>query len=148
MIGLALVLAAAAPATTAPAPAKTSLFLKCAAQGASSAKPHELQIVFFDPKPDWARGFNFYDPDKILPAGVKPEVTNQWPKLLEIELNSLAGGNSALIQLAPETQMLQTARLNIAVINSAGAGQPGYVGRCTFTDGAAAETEFKKLMSL
>ena len=151
MIGLALLLAAAAPATAAappPKPAKTSLFLKCAAQQGPTAKPNELQIVFFDPKPGWAKGFNFYDPSRILPIGVQPEITNQWPKLLEIELNSTVGGNSALIQLAPEAALAKTARLNIAVINAAGSGQPGYIGRCTFTDGAAAEAEFKKLMNL
>ena len=148
MILTVIALVAAAP-SVATAPAKTSLFLKCSAKGASdAAKPHELQIVFFDPKPDWAKGFNFYDPDKLLPPSVKPEVTNQWPKLLEIELNSMVGGNSALIQLAPQQGTANGALLNIAVINAAGAGQPGYTGTCTFTDGAAAEAEFKGLMKL
>lgn len=147
MIASALLLAAAAPSVPAAPPAKTSLFLKCSAKGAGvAAKPHELQIVFFDPKPAWAKGFNFYDPDRLLPAGVSPEVTNQWPKLLEIELDSKIGGNSALIQLAPQAP--GSAILNIAVINAKGAGQPGYTGMCTFTDGAAAEAEFKGLMKL
>lgn len=148
MIAAALLLAAAAPSVAA-APAKTSLFLKCTAKGAGdAAKAHELQLVFFDPKPDWAKGFNFYDPDRVLPGRVKPEVTNQWPRLLEIELDSMVGGNSALIQLAPQQGTVNAAILNIAVINAAGAGQPGYTGRCTFTDGAAAEAEFKGLMKL
>ena len=148
MILVAIALAAAAPSVAA-APPKTSLFLKCSAKGGdAAAKPHELQIVFFDPKPDWAKGFNFYDPDRLLPGSVKPEVTNQWPKLLEIELDSMVGGNSALIQLAPQQGTVNAAILNIAVINAAGAGQPGYTGKCTFTEGAAAEAEFKELMKL
>jgi len=148
MILAAILFAAAAPSVAAK-PAKTSLFLKCSAKGAgAAAKPHELQIVFFDPKPAWAKGFNFYDPDKLLPGGVRPEITNQWPKLLEIELDSTIGGNSALIQLAPQQGTINGAILNIAVINALGAGQPGYTGNCTFTDGAAAEAEFKGLMKL
>ena len=142
----AVFLLAAAPAAAAPPPkGKTSLFLKCAAEGSQPGTAHQLDMVFFDPKPSWAHGFNFFDPDKILPAGVTPAVTNQWPNLLQIELDSTVGGNSALIQLAKDSSPLLGARLNIAVINAAGQPQPGYHGRCNLSEGAVAENEFRGL---
>ena len=143
-----MLVAAVAPATTAPLQpvGKISLFLKCAAAGSVPGKAHQLDIVFFDPKPSWAKGFNFFDPDKILPAGVKVDVTNKWPQLLQIELDSTVGGNSALIQLARDTVLTPTARLNIVVINAANQPQPSYHGTCTLTEGAAAENEFRGLM--
>ncbi len=144
MIAAALALLVAAP-TVAP-PANISLFLKCAAQGASAGNAHQLDMVFFDPPPTWAKGFNFFDPDKLLPAGVTPDVTNKWPALLQIELDSRIGGNSALIQLAKDGPLASTARLNVVVINAAGKPQPSYRGTCTVTEGAAAEVEFKGLM--
>ena len=152
MITVALaLLAAAAPQTVqakpAPAkPAKTVLFLKCEAVGAVGPA-HQLDMVFFDPKPSWAKGFNFFDPDKILPPNVVPDVINNWPNILQIELDSATGGNSALIQLARDPVAVGTARLNIAVIDFAGKPQPSYRGRCNLTEGVAAETEFRRLMT-
>lgn len=148
MIAAALAILAAAAVQTAPSappPAKTVLFLKCDVQGASGPA-HQLDMVFFDPKPNWAKGFNFFDPDKILPPSVVPEVVNNWPGILQIELNSTSGGNSALIQVARDTDAIGQARLNIAVINAAGAPQPSYRGQCKLTEGLAAETEFRGVM--
>ena len=152
MISVALALLAAAAPQTAPIkpapakPAKTVLFLKCEAEGAIGPA-HQLDMVFFDPKPSWAKGFNFFDPDKILPPNVVPDVTNNWPNILQIELDSSSGGNSALIQLARDPVAIGTARLNIAVIDFAGKPQPSYRGRCNLTEGIAAETEFRRLMT-
>lgn len=145
MIIAAILLSAAAP-TVAPAAGPTSLFFKCAAQGASAGNAHQLDMVFFDPPPTWAKGFNFFDPDKLLPGSVTPDVTNNWPALLQIELDSRIGGNSALIQLAKDGPLASTARLNVVVINAAGKPQPSYRGTCTVTEGTAAEVEFKGLM--
>ena len=154
-VALALLAAAAAqagpvkpaPAKPAPAkPAKTVLFLKCEAEGAIGPA-HQLDMVFFDPKPSWAKGFNFFDPDKILPPNVVPDVINNWPNILQIELDSATGGNSALIQLARDPVAVGIARLNIAVIDFAGKPQPSYRGRCNLTEGVAAETEFRRLMT-
>jgi hypothetical protein len=147
MIAFALTLMAAAAAQAAPAkpPAKTVLFLKCEAEGALGPA-HQLDIVFFDPKPSWARGFNFFDPDKILPPGAIPDVINNWPGILQIELNSTSGGNSALIQVARDPDAVGVAKLNIAVIDFAGKPQPSYRGKCKLTEGLAAETEFRGLM--
>jgi len=149
MIFAALLLMAAAPPAAATPPAgskRTALFLKCAAEGAILGQAHQLDMVFFDPKPTWAKGFNFFDPDKILPLGVVPDVTNKWPQVLEIELDSKVGGNSALIQLAPDADAPGKARLNIAIIDSANKPQPSFHGICNLTEGAAAEAEFKGLM--
>ncbi|MGH6658342.1 MAG: hypothetical protein ACREBK_00115 [Sphingomicrobium sp.] len=145
MIAAAFILMAAAQAPAA-AP-KTSLYLKCEAQGSAPGKAHQLDIVFFDPKPTWTKGFNFFDPDRILPSGVAPEVANQWPALLQIELNSQIGGNSALIQVARDPAPASTARLNIVVINAAGAPQPSYHGQCNLTEGPVAEAEFRKVVN-
>jgi hypothetical protein len=148
MISVALAFLAAAAAQAAPvkpAPAKTVLFLKCAAEGAIGPA-HQLDIVFFDPKPSWAKGFNFFDPDKILPPSVVPDVVNNWPGILQIELNSTTGGNSALIQVARDPDAIGMAKLNIAVIDFAGKPQPSYRGQCKLTEGIAAETEFRGLM--
>ena len=145
MIAAALILLSAAQAQAAPA--KTALYLKCAAEGSVPGKAHELHIVFFDPKPSWTKGFNFFDPDRILPGGVAPEVTNQWPALLQVELNSQTGGNSALVQVAREPAPATTARLNIAVINAAGAPQPSFHGLCNLTEGPVAEAEFRKVVN-
>jgi len=146
MIGLLLLWAASAPEMQIAAD-QTSVVMKCKLASVGDAGSHDLDVAFFDPPVSWAQALNFRDPDHLLPSRSRPLMANSWPTAFLVSFVDPAANDrkTGALSVTPSVTDTSQADARIDVAANETNTARSYSGQCAYTQGRAAEAEFRKL---
>ena len=144
---IALIAFAAAAGSDASVPNPAAFFFRCELSTPADVAIHQLDLTYFEPAPDWAMGFNFRDPDGILPRKARPMVASAWPTTLLVRFGGATSGRSmATLAFRPVKSEAGRAAVEINWESGGEAPPRSYTGTCNYTQGVEAEREYRELL--
>jgi hypothetical protein len=139
---------AASVALESKSPDKASFFFRCKLADHVDATVHELDLTYFEPAPEWAMGFNYRDPDGILPQRMRPMVASGWPTALMVKFEEPSSSRPiATLAFRPLKSEPGRAAVEINWNTDRGELPSSYAGECSFTEGSAAERQYQELLN-